>query len=146
MRAVPIEEVNWGLAQERDVVQRWVAVSPLGKRAHRFVKSLEFDPYDVLVLDDAGVPLCVLEVKVRRVAFGEYGDVMAPIKKHEAALAWKAMNVPFLLVTAYACSTLTVVNLGEPPESSKLIARRDRPGMTPVMHGFWKGDQVEVLQ
>lgn len=141
---VPIEEVNFGEERELEVVRRWVEVAEVGRKAHRFVKSLEFDPYDVLVLDDAGVPLCALEVKVRRVAFGDYGDVMAPMSKHQAAQPWRVLGIPFLLVTSYACGTLTQVDLGEAPKNTKAVARRDRPSMRPVQHGFWKGAQVTV--
>ena len=51
----PIEEVMWGESQERDVVQRWVELSPVGRLAHRFVKCLDFDPYDVFVLGKKGL-------------------------------------------------------------------------------------------
>ena len=142
---VPIEEVNWGEAQELDVVKRWVSLSEYGARAHRFVKSLDFDPYDVLVLAEKGLPLCALEVKVRRVSFGDYGDVLTPLKKHEFALSLKEMRIPYLLVTQYACGTLVEVDLSEPPKDSRPIARRDRPGMNPVWHGMWKGKQLRVL-
>jgi len=135
----------WGESQERDVVQRWVELSPIGRLAHRFVKCLDFDPYDVLVLADKGLPLCALEVKVRRVEFGEYGDVLTPLKKHEFALSMKEMRIPYLLVTQYACGTLVEVDLGDAPKQTKPIARRDRPGMTPVMHGLWRGKQLRVL-
>lgn len=143
---VPIEEVNWGEAQELDVVKLWVERSELGAQAHRFVKSLDFDPYDVFVLAEKGLPLCALEVKVRRVAFGDYGDVMTPLKKHEFALSLRQMRLPYLLVTLYACGTLVEVDLTESPKESRAIARRDRPGMTPVMHGLWKGKQLRVLR
>lgn len=136
--SVPVEEVAWGESQERDVVKRWVELSPIGRQAKRFVKSLEYDPYDVLVLGEKGMPLCALEVKVRRVEFGEYGDVMAPLKKHEYALQMATLGFPFLLVTQYACGTLVEVDLSASPTVVRPIARRDRPGMTPVPHGFWK--------
>ena len=145
MSTVPLEEIAWGEGQERAVVTQWVRVSPIGRKARRFVKSLEFDPYDVLVLADKGMPLCALEVKVRRVAFGEYGDVMAPMRKHEFGIAMRALGFPFLLVTAYACGTLVEVDLSESPIEVKPIARRDRPGMTPVKHGFWQGPQLRIF-
>lgn len=140
------EEVAWGEAQELDVVRLWVKHSELGPDAKRFVKSLDFDPYDVLVLADKGLPLCALEVKVRRVKFGEYGDVLTPLKKHEFALQLLEMNIPYLLVTLYACGTIVEVNLGDAPLETKPVSRRDRPGMTPVMHGLWKGHQLDVLR
>lgn len=140
-----MEEIAWGEAQEREVVQRWVELSATGKLAKRFVKSLEFDPYDVLVLGDRGMPLCALEVKVRRVKLGEYGDVMAPMRKFEFAVAMRALGFPYLLATQYACGSLVEVDLSLSPAEVKSIARRDRPGMKPVPHGFWKGDQLVRL-
>ena len=145
MSTVPLEEIAWGEGQERDVVALWVRRSPIGRKARRFVKSLEFDPYDVLVLAEKGLPLCALEVKVRRVAFGEYGDVMAPMRKHEFGISMQALGFPFLLVTYYACGTLVEVDLSENPETVRPIARRDRPGMTPVKHGLWSGSQLRVF-
>ena len=142
---VPIEEVNWGEAQELDVVRRWAQLSEFGKQAKRYVKSLEFDPYDVLVLAQMGVPLCALEVKVRRSAFGKYGDVLAPMKKFEFAVQMRSLGFPYLLVTQYACGTLVEVDLSEAPVESRPIARRDRPGMTPVPHGLWKDSQLRML-
>ena len=146
MSIVPIEEIAWGEGQERAVVTQWVRVSPIGRKARRFVKSLDFDPYDVLVLAEKGMPLCALEVKVRRVQFGEYGDVMAPMRKHEFGAAMKALGFPFLLITRYADGTLVEVDLSESPGEVRPIARRDRPGMTPVSHGFWKGPQLRVFE
>ena len=110
------------------------------------MKCLDFDPYDVLGKAERGVPLCALEVKVRRVPWGEYGDVLPPLKKHEFALSLKQMRLPYLLVTLYSDGTLVEVDLGDAPKQTKPIARRDRPGMNPVMHGLWKGKQVRVLR
>ena len=142
---VPIEEVIWGEAQELDVVKRWAGLSETGREAKRYVKSLDYDPYDVFVMGDKGLPICVLEVKVRRVEFGKYGDVLTPLKKHEFALALREMRIPYLLVTQYACGTLIEVDLAQKPSRTQKIARRDRPGMTPVAHGLWKGKQLVVL-
>jgi hypothetical protein len=142
---VPIEEVNWGEAQEIEVVKLWSQRSELGTRAHRFVKSLDFDPYDVLVLAEQGLPLCALEVKVRRVSFGDYGDVMSPLKKREAALAFKALGIPFVLVTLYACGTIVEVDLASEPAQVVNVARRDRPGTKPIPHGLWKDESLTVL-
>ena len=143
---VPVEEVMWGESQERDIVQLWVEHSSIGRRAHRFVKSLEFDPYDVLVIADKGLPLCALEIKARRIPWGEYGDVLTPLKKHEFALAMRELGLPYLLVTLYADGTLVEVDLSEKPQQTKCFARRDRPGSDPVWHGMWKGKQVRVLR
>lgn len=139
------EEVAWGEAQELDVVKRWSVLSEFGREARRYVKSLDYDPYDVLVLADKGLPLCALEVKVRRSPFGKYGDVLTPMKKHEFAVQMGDLGFPYLLVTQYACGTLVEVDLSETPADSRPIARRDRPGMTPVLHGFWKGSQLRML-
>lgn len=144
--SAPIEEVNFGESQERAVATLWTKISSTGKQAERFVKSGSFDPYDVLVIGARGVPLCVLEIKVRRVEWGTYGDILAPLKKHLFALELKERGLPYLLVTHYACGTLVEVDLSEHPKEEKAVARRDRPGMTPVMHGLWKGDQVKVLE
>ena len=141
---VPIAEVEWGESQEAEVVARWTRASDTGKLAHRFVKSLKMDPYDVLVLQERGMPLCALEVKVRRVEFGEYGDVLTPLKKHEFALQMATLGFPYLLVTQYACGTLVEVDLSKAPKETRAIARRDRPGMTPVLHGLWRGKQLRV--
>lgn len=145
MSTVPVEEVAWGESQEAKVVTRWVELSPTGKWARRFVKSLEFDPYDVLVLGEKGVPVCALEVKVRRVKFADYGDVMAPMRKFEFALAMRELGFPYLLVTEYACGSLVEVDLSQSPGEVRPIARRDRPGMKPVDHGFWGGEQLVRL-
>lgn len=139
------EEVSWGERQEIEVAKRWKQLSVVGRRCFRPVKSLEFDPYDFLILARKGVPVCCLEVKVRRSPFGKYGDVLAPLKKHEFAVQMADLGFPYYLVTEYACGTLIEVNLSLPPAETREIARRDRPGMKPVPHGLWKGDQVLVL-
>ena len=144
--SAPIEEVNFGEAQERAVATLWTKISPTGKQARRFVKTEDFDPYDVLVIAEKGLPLCALEIKVRRVAWGEYGDVLTPLKKHLFALELKERGLPYLLVTQYACGTLVEVDLSQRPKQERFVARRDRPGMNPVAHGLWKGSQVVVLE
>lgn len=146
MSTVPIEEIAWGEGQELDVVKLWAQHSPMGEEAHRYVKSLEFDPYDVLVLREKGLPLCVLEAKVRRVRFEEYGDVMTPLSKHQFARELSAYSIPYFLVTLYSCGALVQVNLLNEPQERRKVARRDRPGMRPVMHGLWKGSGLQVLR
>jgi hypothetical protein len=143
---VPQEEVDWGVGQEERVYLAWCERSWLGKQAKRAVKTEEFDPYDVLVFGENAIPLCALEIKVRRVEWGDYGDVMAPIKKHEHALALKERGIPFVLITQYACGTIVQVDLSRGPSKRKMVARRDRPGMKPVEHGLWSGSAVRVYE
>lgn len=145
-RANAIEdEVAWGEGWELVILRRWLACSRYAEGAARWVGSDGFDDYDFLVLDARGVVLCYAEVKRRRTALAKYGDALFPIRKHEFALLVAEQNVPFVGVTEYGCGALTEVNLTEPPAKRKDIARRDRPGMTPVPHGLYSKAQLVVL-
>lgn len=139
------QELAWGEAQEEAVLRRWTKLSRYGKGAARFLRTGELDQYDFLVLAKSGLPLCFVEVKVRRVKFGLYGDVLAPWSKHTFARAASKHQLPFLLVTEYACNALVEVDLTVQPASRRNVARRDRPGTAPIPHGLYAGDQLVVL-
>lgn len=139
-------ELKWGEAQEERVLQRWSRLSPHAKGAARFLRTAETDPYDFLVISKTGLPLCFVEIKSRRVAFGLYGDVLTPWSKHLYAKRALKHALPFVLVTEYACGTLVEVDLTVKPRTAKSVARRDRPGTDPIKHGLYAGDQLAVLQ
>lgn len=138
-------ELAWGEAHESAVLKRWVKLSPHARGAKRFLRTEELDQYDFLVLDGLGVPLCFVEIKVRRTDLAKYGDVLTPWSKHTFAKKLARHQLPFLLVTQYACGSLVEVDLTGKPAVKKQVARRDRPGMKPVPHGLYQGTQLTVL-
>jgi hypothetical protein len=139
-----LEEVEWGEEREGAVLRRWVKASPLCIRADRIIRSRPTQDFDYVVFDDKGLPIAYVEIKVRRIAFGDFGDAVAPIRKHEyAEKLWRRHRFPMLMIVAYACGTLVQVNLHEPPAQRRDIKRRDRPNAVP--HGIWKHDQVKVV-
>lgn len=139
-----LEEVKWGEDQEIPVLRRWMKASPRCADADRIVKSRPMQDFDYVVFDKVGMPVAYVEIKVRRVAFGAFGDAVAPIRKFEYAhKLWRRHKVPMVMVVAYSCGTLVEVNLAEPPAERKSLKRHDRPHA--VLHGLWKGAQLSVV-
>ena len=141
-----LEEVKWGEAQEMDVLKRWLRISPAVSLDGRVIKSRQAQDWDYLVLDEKGYPVAYVEIKVRRVRLAEFGDAVAPIRKHEMAVSMKRRhNVPMLMVVQYACGTLVECDLAVSPKERRPLQRRDRTHQAPVLHGFWMGDQLTVV-
>jgi hypothetical protein len=141
-----LDEVAWGEHREGAVLAAWAEHAPQAQFATRFIKSGPTDPYDVFVFGRKSLPLCALELKVRRQPLADYGDVMLPLSKHEFAKNLNRYSIPFLSVTLYECGSLVQVNLLNEPCQVKPISRRDRPGMEPVPHAFYKGGSFQVLR
>jgi len=140
------DEVDYGLDKEEAILRRWCSLSPDAKDARGFLKGGTFDDFDFVIFDKWGVVSCYLEVKSRRKKLSSFGDAMAPIRKHRfATYVLKQRLTAVLMVTEYACGSLVQVNLADKPASQRDIARRDRPKMKPVPHGFWAEGQMTVL-
>lgn len=126
------------------MLRRWMAASPRCAGGERVIKSRPMQDFDYVVFDGAGMPVAYVEIKVRRVSFGAFGDAVAPIRKHEYAhKLWRRHHVPMVMVVAYACGTLLEVNLAEPPRERKTLKRKDRPHG--VLHGIWKDTQLATI-
>lgn len=145
-RALGIEdEVAWGESREGRILKTWMSLSTYAHGAARVIKSNDYDDFDFLLLTKPGLPLCYVEVKVRRTGFGKYGDAIFPMRKHEFAKQLSRHKLPFVGVTLYGDGTLVEVDLTKAPSSQRDITRRDRPGMKPVPHGFYSKRQLTVL-
>lgn len=139
-------EVAWGESREGSVVKRWLETSELAAQAERVVKSSPYDDFDFYVFRKNGAPLVWLEVKVRTITFGIYGDAMFPKRKHVYAVKmWEAHKIPVFAVTEYACGTLAEIDLRQKPVKERSVVRKDRPGDKPVPHVFYSESQMAVL-
>ena len=140
-------EVAWGESREGSVVKRWLDVSAYGEKAERVIKSSPYDDFDFYVFQKNGGPLVWLEVKVRTIDFGVYGDAMFPLRKHTyAERMWAAHGIPVIAVTEYACGTLVEVDLRAQPKVTRNVKRHDRPGDKPVPHALYDKSQMLVLE
>ena len=139
------DEVALGLANEERIAYDW-----LGQQVEpglTILKSGQFADFDYWVFDRNGILVCYLEVKMRRKPLSTFGDAMFPRRKHDFARSVTLLNsAPFYAVTEYACGSLVQVDLATEPSFERDIARRDRPGMTPVPHVFYKKDRMKVLR
>lgn len=139
-----LEEVEWGESQEQAILRRWLRSSPRCSGADRVIKSRPAQDFDFVVFDKVGMPIAYVEVKVRRVALSDFGDAVAPIRKHDYAVKlWKRHRFPMLMVVAYSCGALVEVDLAAAPAERRALKRHDRPKA--VDHGLWKGDQLTVI-
>lgn len=139
-----LEEVRFGERQEQAILRRWMPVSRRAAGADRVIKSRPFQDFDFLALAKDGFPLAYLEIKVRRVRLAEFGDAVAPIRKHDYAKRLHEQHrVPFLMIVQYACGSLVEIDLAEPPAAEKALKRRDRKDSVP--HGFWRDAQLTVV-
>lgn len=144
--AAPMSEVAFGETAEAGIVKRWLALSQHGKGAQRLIKTGDFDPYDFFLFGKRSIPICAIEVKKRRTSFTRYGDLMVPITKHEFAIELQELfNLPFICVTEYGDGALVEVDLSQEPSERRDVKRHDRPRMTPVPHGLYKGSKLNVL-
>lgn len=142
----PASEVAFGETAEAEILKRWLKQTKLLAGVTRVVKSMPYDPYDILVLGKRGMPLGCVEIKKRRSPFSKYGDLMVPIKKHEFALELRERCLlPLVCVTEYGDGALVEVDLTQEPSERRDVKRHDRPGMTPVPHGLYKGSKLKVL-
>jgi hypothetical protein len=139
-------EVDWGESQEAVVLKRWIATSSFARPGARIVASEKFDDFDRIVFDKIGLPIAYLEIKVRRSPFTRFGDAIFPARKHKFARQLRVYNLPFVAVTQYGCGTLVEVDLSQEPDGRRAIARRDRPGMTPVPHVLYDRESLTVLE
>lgn len=139
-----LAEVKWGEGQEQGVLRRWLRSSPRCSGADRVIKSRPCQDFDYVVFDKAGMPVAYVEIKVRRVALADFGDAVAPIRKHDYAVKlWRRHRFPMLMIVAYSCGTLVEVDLAQPPAERRSLKRHDRPKAVP--HGFWKDAQLTVV-
>ena len=138
-------EVAWGESRELGVLRRWLKHSMFAHGAAGLIKSPDFGQYDFLIFDKHGLPLCVVEVKLRRVKFSQYGDALFPYGKHLFAKRVDDFNIPCIGVVEWACGTLGEVDLTKRPAKTEHITRRDRPGSAGAKHGLWSKRQITVL-
>lgn len=138
-------EVAWGESVELGILRRWLKLSMFAHGATGLIKSPDFAPYDFLIFDKQGLPLCVVEVKRRRVEFKQYGDALFPYAKHLFAGRVKDFNIPCVGVVEWSCGTLGEVDLTKRPSKTDHVTRRDRPGSKGAKHGFWSKRQIVVL-
>ena len=140
-------EVAWGESLEGSVVKRWLdSNSDYARDAERVIKSSPYDDFDFYVFKKNGGPLVWLEVKVRTIDFGLYGDAMFPERKHiYASRMWAAHAIPVIAVTQYKDGTLVETDLREVPETRRAVARKDRGGAK-VPHVFYTEKQMRVLE
>ena len=139
-------EVDWGESREALVLKRWCETSSFARKGARIVASEKFDDFDRIVFDRRGLPIAYLEIKVRRSPFSRFGDAIFPTRKHKFARDLRVYNLPFVAVTQYGCGTLVEVDLSQEPDRRMSIARRDRPGTTPVPHVLYERDSLTVLE
>ena len=140
-------EVAWGESREGAVVKRWLDLSAVAEKCERVIKSSAYDDFDFYCFKKNGGPLAWLEIKVRTIDFGVYGDAMFPRRKHEyAKRMWAAHKIPVYAVTEYACGTLVELDLLATPTAARDIRRKDRPGDKPVPHVFYSESQMLVLE
>lgn len=137
-------EVTFGESQEHTVLRRWMLLREIDPKTVRVIKSRAFQDWDFLLLDSEGFPLAYIEVKVRRKPLSAFGDAIAPIRKHEAAVYLQERRIRFLMVTQYP-DALVQLDLAEEPEQRRSIRRKDRPGTAAIPHGLWAASQFEVL-
>ena len=139
-----LAEVEWGVAQEQAILSRWLRVSPRMLLADRVIKGRDTSDFDFIVFDRNHLPMAYVEVKARRIPFNQFGDAVAPIRKHEYAVKLAHRHkIPMLMIVAHSCGTLVEVDLAEPPCERRDIKRRDRDKSVP--HGIWKHDQVRKV-
>ena len=140
--AAQLAEVAWGEGEELRVLNRWLEIRRVNKRC-RVIRSRQTDDFDFLILSSTGMPLCYVEVKVRRRPLSAFKDAIAPVRKHEYAKNLAKLNrIPFVMVVEYP-DALVQVDLAAEPASIRNLKRTDRPRAVP--HAFWSGDQLEVL-
>lgn len=145
MSAIKLAEVGFGEAYEEPILAEWKQLSPAATEARGFIKGGQYDDFDFIILDRRGLVIVYLEIKQRRVKFGQYGDAMFPLRKHELALEAKRRGTCILAVTRYACGSLVEVDLGQPPTKKADVTRRDRPGKA-VPHVFYSGRKLRLLR
>ncbi len=147
-RALNIEaEVEHGLRNEVRILKRWLDESPSADQAGGVYRTSEYHDFDYYVdKDDDGFPLCYLEVKSRRTAFGKFGDLIVPERKHTAALDLKRKHrIKSICITEYGDGTLVEVDLAQKPARVGPIQRRDRRHLPPKPHAFYEGKQLKII-
>lgn len=139
-----LAEVGFGEACEDPILLQWAEFSPSAADIRGYLKAGQYDDFDFVIFGKSGLVVCYLEIKQRRIKFGQYGDVMFPLRKHKLALDLKRKEVLFLAVTRYACGTVIEVDLSAIPTKKADVTRRDRPGETKP-HVFYSGRKLRQL-
>ena len=140
-----VSELEFGEAQERPILDRWLAVSRL--RPSLVIRSCQTHDFDWFLLDTKGLPLVYVEVKKRRSPLSRFGDAIFPLRKHQFALdVLGSFCIRCFGIVEYGCGTLVEVDLGEAPREVREIRRRDRPGSKAVLHGVYAADQIRVVE
>lgn len=109
-------------------MKAWARLSPYAKGVDRWVKSGEFSDFDFAGFTSDLLPVVYVEIKKRRVPWGEYGDVIFPHRKWLWAQKAALRNCALVGVTEYACGSIAEVNLTLDPSEEIQLERRDRPG------------------
>lgn len=147
MRPNIASEVAFGESAEERILSRWLKLSAFAEGHSGYLHSPDFKDFDFYVHDRDGFVIAYCEVKRRRTPWGQYPDVIFPIRKHKRAkTASLKHSMPFIGVTEYGCGTLVEINLAKAPSGKKMIARRDRPGTPAVEHAIYSLRQLTVLE
>ena len=139
------DEVTFGEGQETRVLGRWLRARAGTSRSGglRAIKSKQFQDWDFLVLDSAGLPYAYVEIKVRRQPLSRFRDAIAPVRKHEMARKLHLRHgIDFVMVVEYP-DALVEVDLASSPDEVSELKRRDRS--SGQLHAFWRGDQLKVI-
>lgn len=137
-------EVRFGEGVEDEILRRWALQSKQATGITRWLKSHPYAHFDFAGFNADFIPITYVEVKRRRSSWGQYGDVMFPMVKHDFARRLARSCIGLCGVTYYACGTVVEVDLADEPAEVKVVTRRDRPN-EPCRHGFWKGAQLSVF-
>ena len=128
------KEIRWGEEQEDDLFRQWRRLSKYARHGSLVLRSKPGAAWDRMLLSKEGLPLCYVELKVRRSEWGMYGeDVIFPLTKHKFAIRLQKYNLAFIGVTRYSCGNIVEVHLGDEPHEFLDISRRDR-STGPVPH------------
>lgn len=140
-------EVEWGESQEARIVSAWAKLSKWADGAASVLKLPQYADYDFALLDSCGLPVCWVEVKSRRSRLDRFGDILFPLRKHEAAVTLRQKHrIPAIGVTQYSCGSLIEVGLWLNPEAVwEDFQRHDRPGKK-VPHVLYNKSQGKILR
>lgn len=140
-------EIAWGVGLERAVLTEWLGLRGRGGASRcALVPSpsthSEFDYY--LMSRDTGLPVALLEVKVRRSSLRDHYDSLWPSSKVRFARElWQRHRLQLLGVVSHPDAVAEINLTVHEPMRHRLVARRDRPGPG-VSHAVYDVDQMQV--
>lgn len=135
-------EVRWGVNQEAALAREWLQLRGLAEKTYVLPSPAPSSHHDALLLDAKGLPIALVEFKVRRIKWAQYGDTIWPALKHDHALRVKEkLSLPLIGVVRYP-DAIVEVNLTGPPDWRRPVTRTDRG--YPVDHVGYGRDQHRV--